>query len=367
MKQNIVLFKVFMPESVMEPLRETLMSGYIGQGPKVDQFEHALSERLHTPYTVTVNSATSGLQLALRLADVGPGDEVITTALTCTATNWPILAQGAIPVWADVDEQTANINPLSIEQLITNKTKAIMVVHWGGYPCDMEAIWSIAKKHNLKVIEDAAHAFGSTYRGVPVGTQSDFGVFSFQAIKHMTTVDGGLVVTKSEADYKRAKLLRWYGIDRETPRADFRCENDVLEWGLKYHMNDVAATIGIEQLKYIDGNIAKHKENAAFYNQQLAGVPGLALLAEEPDRESVYWIYTIKVRERERFIATMKERGIMASRVHERNDKHTTVAAYKRPLPELDKFITEMVCIPVGWWVTPEDREYIVASIKQGW
>ena len=134
--------------------------------------------------------------------------------MTCTATNWAILAQGAIPVWADIDERTANIDPQTIEPLITPKTKAIMVVHWGGYPADLDEIWSIARRHHLKVIEDAAHAFGSTYKGRHVGTQSDFGVFSFQAIKHMTTVDGGLLVTNNIADHGRGKLLRWYGIDR---------------------------------------------------------------------------------------------------------------------------------------------------------
>lgn len=366
-KKPIVLFKVFMPETVLEPLKATLFSGFIGQGPKVDEFEKALAARLKSPHMVTVNNATSGLQLALRLAGVGLGDEVITTPLTCTATNWPILAQGAIPVWADIDEQTANIDPKSIEPLITKKTKAIMVVHWGGYPVDLKEVWEIAKKHNLKVIEDAAHAFGATYQGAHVGTQSDFGVFSFQAIKHMTTVDGGLLVVKNEGDYKRAKLLRWYGIDRETPRADFRCENDVAEWGYKFHMNDVAATIGLEQLKYVDSTIAKNQANAQFYKQQLQNVKGVILLEEKPDRQSVYWLFTIKVKERDKFIAAMKERGIMVSRVHERNDKHTTVAAFKRPLPKLENFIKEMVCIPVGWWLTPEDREYVVNCIKQGW
>ena len=351
----------------MEPLKATLLSGFIGQGPRVEEFEKALSARLETPHTVAVNSATSGLQLALRLAGVGEGDEVITTPLTCTATNWPILAQGAIPIWADVDETTANMDPNTIEPLLTPRTKAIMVVHWGGYPADLDDIWAIARKHRLKVIEDAAHAFGSTYKGNPVGTKSDFGVFSFQAIKHMTTVDGGLLVSANNADYRRGRLLRWYGIDRSAPREDFRCEADIAEWGWKFHMNDVAATIGLEQLKYVDTNIAKHQDNAAFYNRALHNVPGVTLLDLKADRRSASWIYTMKVRDRDRFILAMKERGIMTSRVHERNDKHSTVAAYKRPLPQLDRFITEMVCIPVGWWLSENDRQYIVDSIRNGW
>ncbi|HTG42907.1 MAG TPA: DegT/DnrJ/EryC1/StrS family aminotransferase [Verrucomicrobiae bacterium] len=365
--KQIPLFKVFMPESVMEPLRTTLMSGYIGQGPRVEEFETALAARLETPHALTLNSATSSLQLALRLSDVGPGDEVITTAMTCTATNWAILAQGAIPVWADIDEKTANIDPQTIEPLITPKTKVIMVVHWGGYPADLDEIWSIARKHHLKVIEDASHAFGSTYKGRHVGTQSDFGVFSFQAIKHMTTVDGGLLVTNKVADHGRGKLLRWYGIDRDACRADFRCENDILEWGWKFHMNDVAATIGLEQLKYVDGIIAKHRDNAAFFARELRNIPGVAQLDLKSDRSSASWIHTIKVSARDQFMAAMQRRGIMTSRVHERNDKHSTVAAYRRPLPQLDRFVREMICIPVGWWVNENERQYIVESIRAGW
>ncbi len=351
----------------MEPVKATLLSGYVGQGPRVEDFEKALSARLNAPHVLTVNSATSGLQLALRLAGVGAGDEVITTPLTCTATNWPILAQGAIPVWADVDEDSANIDPASIEALITPRTKAIMVVHWGGTPADLQEIWDIARRHGLKIIEDSAHAFGSTYQGAHVGTQSDFGVFSFQAIKHMTTVDGGLVIARQAADCERGRLLRWYGIDREPRRADFRCEDDVVEWGWKFHMNDLAATIGLEQLKYVDATIARHRDNAAFYQHELSGAPGVTLLPVKSDRSSAYWLYTLKVENRAAFMAAMKDRGIATSRVHERNDRHSTVAEYRRPLPRLERLVQTMICIPVGWWVDQEDRRYIVDSIKKGW
>jgi len=365
--RTIPLFKVFMPESVMEPLRTTLFSGYIGQGPRVEEFEAALSARLHTPHALALNSATSGLQLALRLAGVGPGDEVVSTALTCTATNWAILAQGAIPVWADIDPATGNLDPLAIEPLVTPKTKAVMVVHWGGYPADLDEIRSAAGRHGLKVIEDAAHAFGSTYKGTHVGTQSEFGVFSFQAIKHMTTVDGGLLVAMDARDYSRGKLLRWYGIDREADRTDFRCENDVEEWGWKFHMNDVAATIGLEQLKHVDRIVSIHRENAAFFDRELGSIPGVELLQVKPDRTSASWIHTIKVDARDKFVAAMRARGIMTSRVHERNDKHSTVAAYRRPLPRLEAFVARMVCIPVGWWVGEEDRRFIADCIRAGW
>ena len=265
--KTIPLFKVHFPETVKEDLWNTFTSGYIGQGPKVEEFEKQLGSFFKNKNVLTLNSGTSGLQLALRLSNVTWGDEVISTPMTCTATNMPILAAGAKIVWADIDPKTGNIDPNDIEKKITAKTKAIMMVHWGGNPCDIEAIHKLAKDKNIKVIEDAAHAFGAHYQGKKIGSHSDFVVFSLQAIKHITTVDGGLLLCKSSEDYERGKLLRWYGIDREDNRKDFRCEKDIKEWGYKFHMNDVCATIGLEQLKYVESIIEKQRKNAQFYDE----------------------------------------------------------------------------------------------------
>ncbi len=266
----------------------------------MEEFEKLLTRFIGNPFVVTLNSATSGLQLALRLAGAGVGDEVITTAMTCTATNMPILASGAKIVWADIDPKYGNLAPKEIEKKITKKTKAIMVVHWGGQPCDLNEIGAIAKKHGVKVIEDAAHAFGADYEGKKIGNHSDYIVFSFQAIKHITTGDGGALFCKSEKDHKRAKLLRWYGIDREEPgRSDFRCESDIQEWGYKFHMNDIAATMGIEQMKHIDRIVKQHQENAAFYQGSLQGMNGVSLLEPRGNSHSAYWLYTLHVKDRE--------------------------------------------------------------------
>ncbi len=366
MQNKISLFKVHMPESIKAPLWETLFSGFIGQGPKVNEFEECLKSFVESPYPVTLNSATSGLQLALRLANVGPGDEVISTAMTCTATNMPILASGARIVWADVDPISGNITPEAIEERITPQTKAILVVHWGGQPCKMNEINQIAKKHSLKVIEDAAHAFGSEYMGRKIGNHSDYVVFSFQAIKHITTVDGGVLFCKSEEDYNRAKLLRWYGIDREEKgRTDFRCENNIPEWGYKFHMNDVAATIGIEQLKFAGEIVRKHRDNAAFYYDSLQGIPGVRLVEKSTDWKSAYWLFTMHTQRRDEFTQFMSDNGVMTSKVHNRNDIHTAFAEAKTyPMPGLEKFYESMVCIPVGWWITESERSYIVEKIR---
>jgi dTDP-4-amino-4,6-dideoxygalactose transaminase len=339
------------------------MSGYIGQGPRVDAFEKALAPWVGNQNVLTLNSGTSALMLALRLSNVGHGDEVISTAMTCTATNVPIMAMGAKIVWADINPNDANIDPLDVERKITEKTKAIIAVHWGGYPCDMDELNRIGRKYNIKVIEDAAHAFGASYRGRAVGSISDFTCFSFQAIKHMTTVDGGALVCRDTEDYRRGKLLRWYGIDREGERKDFRCEEDVVEYGYKFHMNDVNAVIGLEQLNHVGEIIQKHRDNAAYYRQRFQGLSNLKLLDYKEDRVSSYWLFTVRVSQRLTFMQRMKEAGIVVSQVHARNDSHTMFKEFRRVLPGVDEFVEDQVSIPVGWWLTEEQREHIVDTV----
>lgn len=360
----IPLFKVHMPPSVMKPLEEVLLSGYIGQGPKVDQFEKALVPWVGNPNALTVNSGTSALHLAMKLCGVTHGTSIITSPQTCTASNMPALERGADLIWADIDPWTGNIDPLDVERKITSNTKAILPIHWGGYSCDMDELRAIGAKYGIPIVEDAAHAFGASYKGKPVGSGSDFVCFSFQAIKTLTTVDGGLLACKSSDAYRRGKLLRWFGIDRETSRTDLRCEENIFEHGGKWHQNDVAAVIGLEQLKYVDKLIARARATAAFYQEQLKGIKGVRLLNYKTDRLSSYWLFTIRVRDRDGFQAFMGQRGVMVSRVHVRNDIHSAYAKYKRNLPGVDEFDREQVSIPVGWWVTDEDRERIVKSIQ---
>lgn len=391
----ISLFKVFMTEEAATETSKVLMSGYIGQGPQVEKFEELLKDYFKNDNVVTVNSATSAEHLAIHMLKrseknilshhgvcfedrqwdgINSGDEILTTPLTCTATNWPILANGIDLKWVDVDLNTCNVDLDDLERKISPKTRAIMVVHWGGYPVDLDRLRDIQIKterlYGFKpaVIEDCAHAFGSTYKGQKIGSHGNICTFSFQAIKHLTTGDGGCVVFPYKEQVRRAKLLRWYGIDRDDNRKDFRCENNISEFGFKMHMNDINATIGIENFPMVvENNLKTTIDNANFYNKELSDVPGITLLENKPDRQSTYWIYTIKVDRQTDFMNKMKECNIMVSRVHERNDIHSCVSKYRCHLPNLDRLVKEMICIPVGWWVTPEDRQYIVDCIKSGW
>ncbi|MFC1790428.1 DegT/DnrJ/EryC1/StrS family aminotransferase [Patescibacteria group bacterium] len=364
----IPLFKVFMPKSVWAPVKKTLFSGYIGQGPRVDEFEKALAKFIGNPLVLTVSNGTAGLQLALRLAGVGRDDEVITTPMTCTATNWPILAAGAKPVWADIKPKTGNINPQAVAKLITKKTRAILAVDWGGSPCDYQTLKKIARSpegKKIPIIEDAAHAFGASYKDQKIGQVADFTVFSFGAIKHLSTVEGGAIFVKNKRIYQEGKLLRWYGLNREVPQKDFRCEQEIKEWGYKLNFNDVFATVGLEQLKHVPQILKKHRANARFYRHHLSELKNVTLLEEKKDRLSAYWLFTIKVKKRDQFIKYMKKKGIATSQVHARNDKYACVRQFRRPLPQLEKFVKEMVSIPVGWWVTKKQREHIAKTIKK--
>ncbi|MDP1721697.1 MAG: DegT/DnrJ/EryC1/StrS family aminotransferase [Candidatus Gottesmanbacteria bacterium] len=358
----IPLFKVFMASEVLDALKEVLYSGFVAQGPKVDEFEAKLSEFFGNPYVVTLNSGTTALHLALDLIGVGPGDEVITTPMTCTATNWPILAHGATIVWADIDPATGNIDPASIQKRLTAKTKAVMAVDWGGYPCDIQTIKKIVG--NIPVIEDAAHAIGAMYKGKMVGNTADYTCFSFQAIKHLTTVDGGALLTKTKKDYKKAILLRYFGIDRNKRSNDYRIEKDISMWGYKFHMNDVNATIGLANFSHTIEILQKHRDNAMYYRNAFMGLPWLTLMHEDARYLSSNWLFTMKVRRSARFMDYMKSHNVMASKVHRRNDTHPVTRAFRRPLPNVDTFYRDMVCIPVGWWVTQEDREYIADLVR---
>jgi len=349
-----------MPESVMRPLKEVLFSGYIGEGPQVERFERGLIPWFGSNNILALNNGTSAIHLALRLSNVGYGDEVISTPVTCVATNEPVLAMGAKIIWADIDPYTGNIDPEDVAKKITAKTKAIIAVDWGGYPCELDALSRLASRHGIKLIEDACHAFGATYLGKQVGSISDFTCFSFQAIKEITTVDGGALVCKTRGDFERGRLLRWYGIDRKGNRKDFRCESDIKEFGYKFHMNDVAATIGIEQLKYVEGNLKKTRNNAARYNDIFFKLNDIEPLRYKNDRVSSYWLYTLRVKKPAKFMDWMNDAKIAVSRVHARNDKHAIFKDSIAGLPGVDDFMSRQMCIPVGWWLSPKDVSYII-------
>ena len=385
------LFKVFMSEDVKEPVNNVLMSGFVSQGPMVEKFEQKLQEFFANQYVLTVNSATSGLTLALRLLldkdksvdwpgfDKGE-DFVLSPALTCFATNSSILANGCKIRWIDSDNMTANVSIDDIKAKLSYNTKIVYIVHWGGYPVDLDRLKELQDEHfakygyRFRIIEDCAHAFGANFKGIKIGNHGNICVFSFQAIKHLTTGDGGAIILPSKELYDRAKLLRWFGIDREKrnyQRTDFRLENDISEFGYKFHMNDINATIGLYNLPHMPDLLMKNRNNYKYLYDNLLhakmNTENITLLENKDDRESACWLFTMRVKEKEKFMNKMKEANIMVSQVHNRNDINTCVKEFKLPLPNLDILEKELICIPVGWWLTKDNLDYIIFKIKEGW
>jgi dTDP-4-amino-4,6-dideoxygalactose transaminase len=364
----IPLFKVGLPprSELVPELERVLYSGQISEGQPVAEFERQFGAMLGVPGVLSFYSGTAALHTALILAGVGHGDEVVSTAMTAEPTNMAILHAGAKPIWADVDPANGNITAETVAAKITERTRAIMVVHYGGIPACIDGINAVAAAFDLPVVEDAAHALGARYRNRPIGIHSDFVMFSLQAIKHMTTVDGGMLTCNNQQGsaetLAKGRRLRWFGIDRLASRT----EVDVTEIGYKYHMNNVTATIGLVQLKYIRTLIDRHIANGRFFDQALSGIPGLSLCQWDEEAEPSYWFYTILVDDPERMSAHLAANGIASSKAHRRNDLHSIFSASRCDLPGLDHFYSHMLHIPCGWWVSDEQRAFIADVIRRG-
>jgi dTDP-4-amino-4,6-dideoxygalactose transaminase len=359
------LFKVFMaPEAELIPrLRDVLYSGQVTEGEPVYEFERRFGDLVEQKNVLSFYSGTAALHTALILAGVSPGDDVVTTAMTAEPSNMAIRHAGAHIVWADVDPRNGNVTGATIEASLTPRTRAILVVHYGGIPAPIASIRLIAEQYRIPVIEDAAHALGARYGGVPIGAHSEFVMYSLQAVKHLNTVDGGMLVCRAADDADRGRLVRWFGIDRHTPRTVV----DVETVGYKYHMNNVTATIGLVQLDHIGAVLGRHIQNGRFFDRALVGIDGLETCAWDAQAEPSYWFYTVLAERRDDLSRALSSRGIENGLVHRRNDLHRVFAGSRRDLPGLDEFWGRMLHLPCGWWVSSDDRERMGEAIRKGW
>lgn len=362
----IPLFKVHMapPEAVMPRLQAVLYSGQVGEGEPVAEFERRFGDFIGAPHVLSCHAGTAALHVALLLAGVQPGDDVVSTAMTAEPTNLAIRHAGATPRWADVDPLTGNVTGASVAAAMTPRTRAVVVVHYGGIPVPLDDIHAVAARHGVPVIEDAAHALGARWRGRPIGTISPFTMFSLQAIKHMTTVDGGMLTIADEALLPRGRRLRWFGIDRAASRTDV----DVAEVGFKYHMNNVTATLGLVQLEHIAPVLARHRANGRWFDAAFDALGGdVARCRVADEAEPAYWFYTLLCDDADGLSRHLSAHGIGNSKAHRRNDLHSVFAASRAALPGLDRFYSRMLHIPCGWWVDDAARERIVDVVRRGW
>jgi dTDP-4-amino-4,6-dideoxygalactose transaminase len=300
-REDVLIFgSPLIEEPEIQEVVDTLKSGWLGTGPKVAKLEEDFRNYKAVQYAVAVNSGTAALHLSLLAAGLQPGDEVITTPLTFCATVNAIIHADATPVLADVDPVTMNIDPDQVEKKITSKTRVILPVHFAGRSCNMDAFCQIADRHNLKIIEDCAHAIETEYKGRKAGTFGDFGCFSFYVTKNVVTGEGGMILTRKKEDEERIKMLALHGMSKDAWKR-FSDEGYkhyyVVECGFKYNMMDLQAAIGIHQLNRVESNWLRRQQIWNMYNEAFADLPiGIPSLPE-PDTRHAYHLYTVLVDE----------------------------------------------------------------------
>ena len=358
---KVPIAKPIIGEEEIENVVEVLKSGMIAQGPKVMEFEEKFANWIGAKYGIATNSGTSALHVALLACGIGEGDEVITTPFTFIASGNAIVYTGATPVFADIDLDTYTIDPDSIEDLITDKTKAILPVQLYGQAADMDKIREIAEKHDLKIIEDAAQAHGAEYNGEKVGTLGDMACFSFYPTKNMTTSEGGMITTDDEELAKKAQMFRAHG-------ASERYHHD--EIGYNFRMTDIAAAIGLAQLNVIDEFNNKRINNANYLNEQLKDVEGIVTPKSPDNYKHVYHQYTILVEKgnRDDWVEFLTNKGIGTG-------IHYPIPLYNQPIykklgiegvcPLAEKAADNVISLPVHPSLTKEDLDLVVDAVKE--
>ena len=315
-EKMIPIFRPSMDEEEIDAVTQVLRSGWIGLGPKTKEFEEKFAQYIGSKHAVGLNSCTAALHLAINALGIDSG-EIITTPITFISSAHAILYNSAVPVFADVQRDTPNIDPADIKRKITDKTKAIVPMHYGGHPCDMDEISEIASKHDLYVIEDAAHACGAEYKGRKAGILGNVGCFSFHATKNLATGDGGMITTDDEKVYQKLLKLRWVGINADTFQRSvkgYRWYYEVECLGFKAHMNDITASIGLVQLKKLERANNKRREIVTRYNRAFKDLDWIETPVEREYVKSSLHNYVIKVNkgDRNELIAHLNEKGISA-------------------------------------------------------
>ena len=357
---------------------DSLKSGWITTGPKVKRFEDAFKAYVGAPYAVPLSSATAGLHLALLALQLKEGDEVITTPMTFASTVSMIILCGATPVLVDIEPGTLNIDAGKIREKITAKTKAVVPVHFAGQPCDMDAIFDLAREFNLKVIEDAAHAAGTEYKGKRIGSLDTISIFSFHPNKNITTGEGGMLCTTDESLAEEVSLLKFHGMSREAWKRFSATGNpnyEILLPGFKYNMMDIQAAIGIHQLPKLDGFITKRTEIAEFYNAAFADVTELARPTYAPyDQRHAWHLYTPLIRierlsiDRDQFMAELKKlnigTGLHYKAIHHHPYYRDTLQIPAGAFPNADYASDRILSLPLFPKMTIDDARDVVEAVK---
>ena len=369
-----------LPEEAIEAVVEVLRSGWLGTGPRVAAFEEAFARYIGAPFAVAVSSCTAALHLALRLIGGGPGEEVITSPMTFAATANVIVHAGARPVFADVDPRTGNLDPEATRDVLTSRTRAIIVVHYAGRPCEMDAFIDLARRYGVFLVEDAAHALEAFYKGRKVGTLGDLAAFSFYPTKSLTTGEGGMLITRSEAWAERARLLRMHGLSRDAWRRyseEQFPDYEVLEAGYKYNMTDIQAALGLAQLPYLEHWRQRRELLWQLYNEGLRDLAGIQLPPEDAHIVHARHLYTIRVDPQEApfcrdELSRMLHQAGIGTGIHYKAlhlHRFYQQAFGYRPgmFPHAERISEETLSLPLTAHMDESDVLYVVETIRQLW
>lgn len=378
-RKNFLIFGApLIGEEEKQEVLDCLQTGWLGTGPKVARFEQDFRAYKQANYAVAMNSCTAALHLSMLAANIGPGDEVITTPLTFCASVNAIVHAGATPVLADVDPLTFNIDPAQVEARISARTKAILPVHFAGRPCDMSALTALAQKRGLVLIEDCAHAIETTYKGKHAGTFGAFGCFSFYVTKNVSTGEGGMVLTANEEAANRLKMLALHGMSKDAWKR-FSDEGykhyQVVECGFKYNMMDIQAALGIHQLRRVEANWKRREEIWQTYQQEFRQLPLTLPAPVEEGTRHAYHLYTVLVDSahtrisRDQFLKAMTDENIGVGVHYQSIPTHpyyrTEFGWRPEDYPNGQKIGEQTVSLPLSPKLSDEDVQDVVAAVRR--
>ena len=365
-KGSVPLFYPHIPKNSAKSLQKVLKGRWIGQGPLVDKFENVFSKKFTKNLPcVAVGSGTDALHLAYLLAGIKKDDEVICPVFTCTATNIPLLYIGAKIKFADIDPKTFNISIDHVKKLVSKKTKAIVFVNYGGLPCDLTELNKIAKKYKIKLIQDAAQSLGNFYKNKPITQYSDFTIFSFQAIKHISSGDGGLLCFKDKKILKKAYRMRWFGIDRLKKQGG-TWENDIKEIGYKYQMTDLGAAILLDALKEFSKIKQHRKKIFGIYEKNLKNNKKVKVVTSVGKFTHSNWLFTILVDKKDLLQKKLRQSNIETNQVHFRNDRYSIFKKFvkNKKFPNMDSVEKKYLVLPVHTKMSFSDANYVVKKVN---
>jgi perosamine synthetase len=367
-RKQIPLFGVVNLPEMEEVALEVLRSGRIASGEYVSKFEDGLGQLLGQKNVVTTVDMTSAMYLALHLSDVKAGDEVITTAFACMATNSPISTIGAKPIWVDLEEYSACISVADFEAAITPNTKAAILYHLAGYPGPARQISDICQKHGVKLIEDCDNALLAEVDGNYAGSFGDFAIYSFYPNRQINATEGGALVCKDQNDANRARKLRRFGINSATFRlgdGEINPASDIHEIGWSITLNNLCSAIGVAQINSVKERLEKTRKNAKYLIESLLKTPGVTILTSAPNSLPAYWTLLIQVEGRDSLLEALKSSGVSCSQLHRRNDDYSGFSGNTRNLLNTTRMQNSVLALPCGWWLSSREVEYIASQVSQ--